>query len=146
MNISVNTTGIAITSKQLLGHVLDLEQGAPAEGGRGGPARRAGPGGGRPEGRERCRLRSCGGPWWVRSWRWLMWLSRGAAGAVCGLAGKGEEHLVEARLAEGELADGDARPAELGHRGGRLLAGRPAGAGGRDVAVSADRVGPVLDR
>jgi hypothetical protein len=62
------------------------------------------------------------------------------------LAGEGEEHLVEARLAERELADAHARPAKSGHRCGRLLTGRAPGAGGRDSGGQQDRIGSLVDR
>ena len=58
------------------------------------------------------------------------------------MAGEGEEHLVQAGLAEGELADRDAVPGQPGQRGGDLRRGRRTRAPARPEC---GRVGPGLD-
>ena len=101
--------------EQLLGHVLDLEHAAPAEGqarrdsalGRGGRSRRA-------SSAVRCRL---GAGRLRRVARWWSAAAHAATPAVVvlgvlgGVAGQRQEHLVEARLAEREAGDRDARRA-----------------------------------
>jgi hypothetical protein len=61
------------------------------------------------------------------------------------VAGEGEEHLVQAGLAEGELADGDAGAGKLGDRGHRALAARPSRGACGDRGGQRRRVGPGLD-
>jgi hypothetical protein len=61
------------------------------------------------------------------------------------VAGEGEEHLVEAGLAESEFADGDAGAGESGQRGGRLLVGRRCRRAFRDPGRQRRRVGHGLD-
>ncbi|CAM5269534.1 hypothetical protein STENM223S_02555 [Streptomyces tendae] len=130
--------------EQLLRHVLDLQHGAPAE--RQGGGQRAGPR--RPllgDQQRRQRLRAD-----RRQFPGLRARGRAhaatssfvsCAGAVRGagvVAGQREEDLVEARLAEGEVVDGDACAGQLGERPCRLVGG---GVAGRGVEPGGERHG-----
>src|SRR5262249_998461 len=139
---------MAITSSSISGTCLILSrarqpkaaEAAHAPGGSGrGPAGR--PGGGAVAGAAGAAGRVV---MTIPSW-WPGGGPRGCRGGTGGgLAGEGEEHLVEARLAEGELADGDARPAEFGHRRRRLLAGRLRGAAAQHQLLQVPDLRPVL--
>src|SRR5215472_10511857 len=141
--MSVNTTGIAITSSSISGTCLILSRArqpkaadaaqAPGGSGRGPGCRPGGSASGEVAGTavvmtflswfavQPAAMASAGG-------------GRGAGPGGCRgwLAGQGHEHLVQAGLAQGELSDGDARAAELGERGRRLVAGRPSLGSGCD--------------
>ena len=116
----MNMTGVTRHVEQLLGDVLDLQHPAPAEGERRPTARsaRGGRGAGRQSGvaqrrrprrravRRRCgRVVGHGGLARRRSTR------PPAVGCLGGVAGEGQEDLVQARLAEREVGDADARRA-----------------------------------
>ena len=133
--------------EELLGHVLDLQHGPPAEGQRRRQRARAGAAApGRPAGRP-------GSPRPVRRAR------RPRVSAVVGavlmppppllagvLSGEGEEDLVQAGLAQREVVHGDPRSGPAPPAPGRLFGRAPVGAAPADRGGQRHRVGVQLHR